>query len=162
MKTNFYSLLALLVLAGLIPWTAISQEEPQEQTFEESFEKCINIRLIKSTSVIDDNNIVFYVNQNKAYLNTLPRRCNGLKREDRFSYSPTSSRLCDIDQIQVLTSGATGMRAGISCRLGAFQLMTKEEADALKNPPKLDPEDGNVPLPEPEDMGADETAKPEN
>ena len=154
-KIHFW--LATILLAGMIPLTAYSQEEPQEDALDDNFEKCINIRLIRSTSVMDDQNIIFYMNQQKAYLNTLPRRCNGLGREKRFSYSPTSSRLCDFDSIRVLRSGARGMEAGISCRLGVFQPMTRDEADAFKNAPKLEPEVRPVPLPEPEDLGTGET-----
>jgi hypothetical protein len=162
MNRIFGTTLRVIGLAILFPVAAIAQEEAQEEMEFGNAEKCINIRLIKSTTVIDDNNILFYVNQQKAYLNTLPRKCNGLAREDRFSYKARSSRLCSSDYIEVLMSGASGMRPGISCRLGEFQPMTKAEADALKNPQEIRTEDAEIPLPNPEEMGEDDSSDPED
>jgi hypothetical protein len=159
---KIYLRLAAILLAGMIPLTAYSQEEPQEEVLDDKFEKCINIRQIRSTSVMDDQNIIFYMNQQKAFLNTLPRRCNGLGREKRFSYNASSSRLCDIDLIRVLRGGSRGLQEGISCRLGMFQPMTKDEADAFRKAPNPEPEERPVPLPEPEDLGTDESGEPEN
>jgi hypothetical protein len=155
--------LAILIpVTALVPVTALAQEEAQEPMDVGNTEKCINLRLIKNTTVIDDYNILFYVNQQKAYLNTMPRKCNGLAREDRFSYEARSSRLCSSDYIKVLMSGASGMRAGISCRLGEFQPMTKAEADAMKNPEAIRAEDAEILLPKPEEIGANDSSDPED
>ena len=162
MIKTFYMLLAVFLSAGLTTATAASQEAEQEKTVDDFVDKCVNTRRVRSTVIVDDQNILFYMSGQKAYLNVLPRRCNGLARAGRFSYQISTNRLCDLDSIRVLSGGASGMEPGIACRLGVFHAISRDEADALRNPPEDKIEERPIPLPEPEDLGEGETDSNDN
>ena len=157
MNKTFYTLLAVFISAGLISATAAAQEEELEQSVNDFVDRCVNTRRVRRTVIVDDQNILFYMSGQKAYLNVLPRRCNGLKRAGSFSYRISTNRLCDLDSIRVLNSGPGGLEQGIACGLGLFHAISRDEADALRNPPEVKIEERPVPLPEPEDLGAGET-----
>ena len=42
-------------------------------------ERCVSLHRIRSTDVIDDQNILFNMKGGKIYRNHLPRKCHGLK-----------------------------------------------------------------------------------
>ena len=135
---------ACLVLS-LSPFSSARAEEVPE----EGGERCVNMRTVSRTEIIDDQTILFYMRGGEIYRNYLPHRCSGLAREERFSYSTTVSRLCDMDTITVLYSHGVGLSSGPSCGLGKFYPISEDEAQALKETPDLEPE----PLPpaEPEE-----------
>lgn len=152
------SRLLVLTLVSALPVlpAALAEEEP---TVGENSRRCINLRSIRGTDVIDDRNILFYAGGDKVYHNILPRACGGLKREDRFSYEVRTGSLCNTDRISVLYDDAFGMRDGPSCRLGLFHEITREDAKALiekgNEPPRAEP----LPMPEPEEVGAEDAEK---
>jgi hypothetical protein len=97
--------------------------------------QCISLARLDRTDVIDDRNILFYMRNDKIYLNQLPHRCSGLRFADSFSYRPTVSRLCSIDTITPLRDGPPGgfgMVGGVSCKLGKFRAITEDEVLILK------------------------------
>ena len=143
-KRVFIPAAACLVLSVSPFAPALADEAP-----EEGGERCVNMRTVSSTEVIDDQTILFYMRNGVIYRNYLPRRCSGLAREQRFSYSTTVSRLCDIDTITVLYNQGVGLSSGASCGLGKFYPISKDEAQALKETPDIEPK----PLPpaEPEE-----------
>lgn len=146
-------ILAALCTSGFAEQQAIAQDDEVDDA---GAERCINIRRIRRTKIVDDNNIIFYVSNSKAYHNILPRTCNGLKREDRFSYKTSASQLCDLDNITILMGGARGMQPGRSCGLGLFHPISGEQADALLNPEARGEPEAEVSMPEPEEVGADQ------
>ncbi len=154
-------LLALSIgLLSLLATTPSLADEVAVDIDDINAKKCIRLRSLKSTKVVDDLNIIFYMMGSTTYHNILPRQCHGLAREDRFGYQARSGNLCDIDTIYILYQAGTRLQQGNSCRLGLFHPISKEDAKALlerKNePPMAEP----IPLPEPEEMGeADEEAE---
>ena len=145
-----------VVLAGTLAAASPSaaQEEPQEDMaeLEDTGEACVNTRRISRTRVVDDRTIIFYMRGGLTYVNILPRPCNGLAREDRFSYQAQSSRLCDIDGIVVLYQAGTTLRAGANCRLGLFHEISRDDAAAIIEGPQKPPPNP-LPMPEPEEIG---------
>jgi len=91
---------------------------------------------------VDDLNIIFYMIGSDTYHNILPRQCHGLKREGRFSYKTSTGSLCKQDTIRLLL----------------FHPISKEDAAALIDGPIEPPQAKPVPLPEPEEIGADSEA----
>lgn len=146
-----FSLLSLLAGLTMPALAAFAQDE--EPVRDDSTTSCISVRSIRSTDIIDDRNVLFYMRGDVVYHNILSRRCPGLAREDRFSYRTASSRLCDIDSINVLYRDARGMRPGAACRLGKFFKITREDAKALKEGPTEEPPPKPLPMPEPEEIG---------
>jgi hypothetical protein len=103
-----------------------------EDDFDREPQDCIRITDIRSTRVLDDQTILFYMRgRDRIYRNYLPRECPGLEREDRYSYKISGSQLCHIDLITVLEQFGTGIRPGYTCALGAFTPITNEEAEDL-------------------------------
>ena len=86
---------------------------------------CISPNMIRSTRVVDDQNIDFIMNNGTVYRNTLSGSCPGLKMEQRFSYKISTNQLCSVDIITVLQNFGFGFNQGASCGLGKFQKMEK-------------------------------------
>ena len=85
--------------------------------------RCVNLRSIRSTKVLDDQTILFDMNGNQTLVNRLPRRCPGLRFEKRFAYKTSLSQLCSTDIITVITDHGRGA----SCGLGEFTVWVPPE-----------------------------------
>lgn len=143
MQTSLYKLFGI-ACAGLFvtAWvwadddirTARDKVEESIIADELAVEKCVSIRRIDRTEIIDDRRIVFHMLGDKIYLNKLPRRCAGLRSSDAFSYRNQTGQLCNIDIINVLDNFGGSFRRGVSCGLGDFFPITEDELVVLKNP----------------------------
>lgn len=125
--------LVQLVFTGLVlsPFhTAIAAEDPPDTSIP-----CVSLRNTQDINIIDDNNIVFHMGGNSYYLNTLPYRCNGLKRNDTIMFRTSIDKVCDVDVITVLQNIGPGFQAGPSCGLGRFIPISGEEVRALSQKP---------------------------
>lgn len=94
--------------------------------------QCIRLTSIQHISILDDSHIVFYMNNGRRYLNTLPYTCHGLKMSGTILYRTSLSQVCDLDIITVLDSIGGEYRPGASCGLGAFEPITDQEIAKLK------------------------------
>ncbi|HEX7080789.1 MAG TPA: DUF6491 family protein [Gammaproteobacteria bacterium] len=120
---------AVLVLAA-VPVGA--QDDDEEELVDRAPERCISLNRVDETEVIDDRTLIFLMRDGGIYLNHLSRECPGLKREERFMYSPTSNRLCDIDTITVLEQWAFGLTRGFTCQLGQFHPISEADLAELR------------------------------
>lgn len=118
---------------------------------DEGGEQCIDTRQIKTTRIVDNQNIIFYMRDRTIYHNELPRACSGLRRGKAISYRTSLSRLCSIDVITLLDTTGMGISPGPSCGLGKFLPITEEEANSLKDGPDADIEPEPIPPAEPEE-----------
>ena len=84
---------------------------------------CVLLQNIRETRVVDDSTIDFYMRDGKVLRNTLPNRAPQLGFERAFSYSTSSTQLCNVDIITVLQQSG-GIRRGASCGLGQFTPIT--------------------------------------
>ena len=135
------------LLALLVPGPSLADEEDDENALN-----CIHVNRIRSTKIVDDLHILFYMHGKTDYYNILPRQCRGLSREGRFSYRVTANTLCQLDSIRILYDGAIGLREGPSCRLGLFHPVTKEDIESILDPePRLPPPEP-LPSAEPEEI----------
>jgi hypothetical protein len=89
---------------------------------------CISTSRINRTVVHDDYTIDFVMAGGDVYRNTLPNRCPQLGFEERFAYEVSSSQLCSVETIAVITGGA--VRGGPRCSLGKFVPVRYVEAAA--------------------------------
>ncbi len=81
--------------------------------------KCIYVRRIRSTKILDDYQIIFIQNSSKkAYLNKLAKKCRRLKFNGSIAYTTRSGSLCKGDYITAFDT--LGSIEGPSCRLGVF------------------------------------------
>ena len=122
MIKQLYVLMFPACLLGLS--TAISSLADEET--DENVRNCINTRSLRTTEVVDDSNILFYLSGKTIYLNILPRECKGLSRDRRFSYTTSGTSLCNFGTIRILSDRGGGLREGKVCRLGYFHLTSRE------------------------------------
>lgn len=122
---------SLILLACLLGLPTIMPSFAEEVDDDNS-RRCINIRTLKRTEVVDDRHVLFYMFGKTIYLNVLDRNCGGLSRERRFSYRTFSGSLCSSDSIEVLSDFGGDLHTGASCPLGRFFLTSKEEIEAAR------------------------------
>lgn len=128
----------LSILIGVSVLSACAGYDPNERmvAFEPDpnipFDRCIPAGGIRSTEVLDNQNILFRMRGGQIYRNFMPRRCPGLQRRGAFSYRSRGAELCSVDTITVLENVGIGPRQGATCALGGFYPLTEPEAEAIK------------------------------
>jgi hypothetical protein len=156
----------ILLLFLALAWeTPVAAQEEEPAVDDANNRRCLSIRRIRSTRIIDDRNMLFYTPGRVVYHNILRQPCNSLEREGRFSYQVTTGSLCSGDMIFVLHDDAfNGFRRGNACSLGIFHEITREDATALIEGKDARIEAVPLPMPEPEEIGSDKEVpqEPEN
>jgi hypothetical protein len=98
--------------------------------------KCIALQRIRSTKVIDNQHIRFELQGGKYYMNELPNKCPGLRKDKPFMYKTSLNQLCDLDIITVLEQAGGSFMQGASCGLGKFVPYDKDAHDAKEKADK--------------------------
>jgi len=141
---------ALVIIALLnLPAAAAATEppvNPRMQRFNEDFTRtgefghCVALSRLRSTRVLDGEHILFRLNGNRYFLNTLPRRCPRLGYVRSFGYVTSISKLCDLDSITVIdditqihrrAGGRVAFLSGPRCSLGKFERVEKVQKSDL-------------------------------
>ncbi|MGD8341511.1 MAG: hypothetical protein PVH89_12060 [Gammaproteobacteria bacterium] len=94
--------------------------------------RCVNVRNIDHTVVVDDQNILFYMKGDRIYQNHLRHPVPGLDRNDPFMYQTFSTQLCRSDTVTVLERWGFGYTARGSGTLNDFVPVNEEEAESLR------------------------------
>jgi hypothetical protein len=115
-------------LFGMLPLATLAADNSADATAE----RCVALNRVSNTEVIDDQNILFHMRGGDIFVNRLPYRCPGLRRDRVIMYRTSAQQLCDLDVITVLDNTGFGFTPGPSCGLGRFYPVSKEEADKLK------------------------------
>lgn len=126
MKLNALAIFALLT----VPFSAVifsagvlaenAEKAPDQKSVELGERRCIPINRIRSVKVLDKQNIRFEMAGNPDYVNHLPRKCPGLRKNDPIMYKLSINRLCDLDTISQLRNIGGGFMEGARCGLGKF------------------------------------------
>ena len=130
----------LLTLASLtLAMTAAAQDDAANadaaataDDIDREGERCISVSRLRTTYVVDDSTVLFYMRGGDIYRNVLRYDCPRLKRENRFSYRVTANRLCNVDTITVIESFGSTLTSGVSCGLGKFYGISEGEADFMR------------------------------
>ncbi len=130
----------LLTLASLtLAMTAAAQDDAADadaaataDDIDREGERCISVSRLRSTYVVDDRTVLFYMRGGDIYRNVLRYDCPRLKRENRFSYRVIANRLCNVDTITVIERFGGSLSSGVSCGLGKFYGISEGEADFLR------------------------------
>lgn len=129
MKPRCLKALSALALAGALACgfqpVVLAEETLEPETKEEL--RCISLMSIQSVKVLDNRRILFNLKGEKQYINLLPHRCFGLRKNQPFMYRTSLNQLCDLDLITVLDTGGFGMRPLGSCGLGRFYLAKPQD-----------------------------------
>jgi hypothetical protein len=136
MKHAIANLIVLPVALSMTS-TALADDEYSDDPV---IERCVSEMILRSPEVIDNDHIVFHASRKRYYLNRLPNTCHGLKRNGRISYQ-LGSRLCANDRFNVLERSGSKLRLGVSCKLGMFEPISKEDLEDLRGPSQAPPHD---------------------
>lgn len=117
--------------------TVLAQDD---QTDDRAPLRCISMRQIESTHVVDDQTILFYRRGGLVYMNVLDRSCPTLERNRLFRYrvnrGALSARVCDSDSITVVDLDTGSLT--YHCRLGQFHPIELGRAEELLAAPRRD------------------------
>lgn len=125
MIKHTYILISLVCMLSLL--AAVPSMANDNQT-DGGVRGCVATRALRSTEVVDDQIVLFYMRGKTVYVNVLPEQCKGLSRYGRFKYTTLSGSLCHFDTIQVLVGGGY---PGRTCRLGEFYLIDRDNIPAV-------------------------------
>jgi hypothetical protein len=113
----------LITLAALATVASLSMTS----AFAASNNVCLTTYQIDRTKIVDDSTIIFYMNNGKAWQNTLKHKCSGLKNANGFSYTSQADTICSNLQIIKLVD------SGTRCGLGEFTPFTPPVSGPLSN-----------------------------
>jgi hypothetical protein len=129
MKTKL-SLTAVVLIAYTL--TAIAQDD-EPLSFSDGSRHCITLSQVRSTQIVDEQHLVFRMKAGrKIFINTLRRRCPGLRKNDVLMFRLFSEQVCNIDIVTVLDDIGFGFSPGTSCSLGLFHPGTEDDVKALE------------------------------
>jgi len=152
--------LATLILSpGWIPDSNAQDDVDDEVVVEEDTLKCISSRRIRRIRIVDDQNVLIYLNGTAIYHNRLRTACGGLARIGTFAYNSNDGLLCEGDGIAPLAGEVWGdVRPVPSCWLGLHRKIDREEADALRGIGQREAtiEPVALPMPEPSEVSGEE------
>ncbi|HEX5421847.1 MAG TPA: hypothetical protein VFY39_17795 [Gammaproteobacteria bacterium] len=129
MRGSAMGLVAAASLGCLLSAAAMADDE------DGGAKQCVQLSRVRSTDVLDDQSVLFYMRDGSIYLNHLPLSCPRLGREKRFMYRVHMAQLCDVDTITVLEDFGLGLQPGVTCKLGRFNPISKTQAKELKAGP---------------------------
>ena len=148
MTKQIYMLILLACLLNLPAAVPSMADEVKD----EGPRNCLTTRRITKTIVVNDLNILFLVTGKTAYLNILPKQCQGLSRYRRFTYRTTAGSLCNLDTIRIISGSGY---PGKTCVLGSFHPVDKADALAIIEEPRQPPKAQPLPSAEVEDIFGD-------
>jgi len=123
-------------------------------------QSCVRAESIRSTSVINDQTIIFYMPRNRIFRNDLPESCPHLAQAGRFMYErrvgQRVGRLCNVDSITVIDASLVPPY-GATCGLGMFYPIDEADIADMLNGSRVLVQTVEIELPEeaePEDSVA--------
>jgi hypothetical protein len=128
MKEDAMKLTSSLILAAApLALAACNQERPGDRpatapaaTVVGEAQSCLPLTSYRTTRIRDDWTIDFIAAGGKAWRNTLPNRCPGLKSDDAFTFETSLTQLCSTDIIYTLRHVGSSLERGAGCGLGQF------------------------------------------
>jgi hypothetical protein len=128
---NRLQLLAIGALSLAAPNTHAQDEEALDRTTVD----CVTVPRIKRMQVIDTQTLLFRMTDGRLYRNRLHEACPNIDRASNWiEYPITASRLPRLCQDDLITT-----KEQSRCRLGPFEPITAEEAEALTEAADTDP-----------------------
>lgn len=162
----------VLALFYLPAWAAERQDETADDGAQPSAEveailsgsadaetygetpRCIQVRRIRSSTVIDERHVAFQVGGGSYYLVQFRSRCPQLERRSTISYETRSGQLCALDSVRAVMSYGGTIRTGPPCQIPGFQEVTREQLQAISE--ELKQRRRQPELVEPEEPAADD------
>ena len=143
----------------LLIWSHPSTAQEEDIVVDENTRNCISTRRISRIRIIDDKNILIYLNARHIYHNQLENECRGLERIGTFSYNSSDGLICEGDGISAMSMNAWDDPKPVpKCWFGIHRKISKEEADAMREAKKkgVTIESEPLPMPLPSEVGAED------
>jgi len=118
--------------------------EPSEMDDYTVMERCLTLRSIRRTRILDDQHIVFEMPSDKLYLVRFKHRCMQLRRDSTLLFDARGSRVCQLDTIRASNSFGVG-NVGPPCSIPGFVPVTSEQVALLKESLKSKRKSGSTP-----------------
>ena len=96
-----------------------------------ALERCIQVRSIRDSEVLDDRHVVFQLSGQQYYLVQFKHTCHRLRRGSSIAYESRGSQLCRLDNIHAIDDLRYG-GTGPPCSIPGFYEVTKEQVALLK------------------------------
>lgn len=93
-------------------------------------ERCIQVRSIRDSRVLDDRHVVFELSGKRYYLVQFQRSCHQLRRNSSIAYEPRGSQLCRLDDIHAIIDFRVG-GIGPPCPIPGFYEVSVEQVTLL-------------------------------
>jgi hypothetical protein len=108
---------------------AILNEAPDPEGYG-AMERCISVRSIRGSQVLDDRHVVFELPSKTYYLVQFRHTCHQLRRNSTITYEPRGSQLCRLDDIRAINLSSGPM--GPPCSIPGFYEVTAEQVALLR------------------------------
>lgn len=94
--------------------------------------RCLAAGRYRQVDILNDAVLVFRGRGGRAWINVLPRRCPGLRRDMVLAIETRGSRICSRDHFRGMPR--IGPEASTSfCSLGTFRPVDADNLDAIRN-----------------------------
>jgi hypothetical protein len=122
------------LLAGALAVVAAGGTTKSSSQDAAAVQTCLYMGEVRRTTILDDNNILFYMRNGTVYQNRLRNTCFMLHSTNLFTYgSSVMRRLCAGDIISVLSDSSFGGAPFpmATCNIGNYVPIDKDVADDL-------------------------------
>ena len=94
--------------------------------------RCLAAARYRRVEIVGNMALAFHGRRDEVWLNVLPRRCPGLRKNMVLAIERGSLRVCARDRFRGLSPGSLDLPTSI-CALGPFEPMTREHLDAMRD-----------------------------
>ena len=122
-------LVALLILPGASIAGEIAELAPLSDVPRED---CLRVRSIRGMEIMNQEMLIVRGSFDRYWINRLPARCAGLRPDMVLSLDVYGNQVCRNDRFSAKDRGLMHMGMGASCRWGAFEPVTIEQVNVLR------------------------------
>lgn len=94
--------------------------------------RCLSTSRYRRIEIVTDQALAFVGRGDTVWLNQLPHRCHGLRRDMVLVVEQSSMRVCARDRVRGLARASTAVGTA-TCPLGAFRPLPRENFDAMRD-----------------------------
>ena len=94
--------------------------------------RCLAVGRYRQVDILNDRALVFRGRGGRAWINLLPRRCPGLRRDMVLAIETRGSRICSRDQFRGMPRIGPEAATGF-CSLGTFRPVEADNLDAIRD-----------------------------
>ena len=105
---------------------------PLDEDAYANTQRCLATARYRRIEIIADRALVFYGRGDDAWLNVLPFRCRGLRRDMILSIEQSNFRVCAMDRFKGLPRASSQLGTTV-CALGEFERLSHDQVDSRRD-----------------------------